>query len=169
MSLDASWNLTTLPSLLSTSRTSGASCSPGRPFSPRLPPPRFSERVHRYFLEYLLDLCLWDHLWGQNGNSRPRYRQVQYHLYHTMLWGHGRNRTKHVEEPDFCLNSPFNIVRIVTKPLTFPLLWHDSISSLHKRFGDDSPRPEWHSDPLTLLCEFPLHLSGFPEWSILTY
>lgn len=51
--------------LISTSRTFGASCPPGCPVSPWLPLLRFSEMAHMYFLECLLDLCLWDHLWGQ--------------------------------------------------------------------------------------------------------
>lgn len=45
---------------------------------------------------------------------------------------------------------------------TFPLLLHNSISTLHNRFRDDSTRPERHSDSLPLLCEFPLHVSGLP-------
>lgn len=57
-------------------------------------------------------------------------------------------------------------VKTHTDTLTFPLLWHDTISSLHNRFWNDSTRPERHSDSLALLCEFPLHFSGFPGGSI---
>lgn len=48
---------------LSTSRTSGAACSPQYPFSPWPLPPGFSEMVQRSFLACRQDWCLWDYLW----------------------------------------------------------------------------------------------------------
>lgn len=54
-----------LTSLFSTSKTFVVSCSPEYPFSPWLPPPGFSELVHRSFQVRPLGWCLWDHLRGQ--------------------------------------------------------------------------------------------------------
>lgn len=69
--------------LVSTSRTFGSSCSPGCPVSPWLPPPDFSEMVHRSFLECLLDWCLLDHLWG----AKIKASHVQKNIYNLNSTG----------------------------------------------------------------------------------